>query len=70
MEVCLVKVLWLLEKSPHFLVGPTCHTQVQFSSSFGHPTMLHRGGIRVVAATAVAAPTRWQGCGGGLPRAG
>jgi hypothetical protein len=36
MEGCLVKVLWLLEKSPHFLVGPTCHAHIRSSSSSGH----------------------------------
>jgi hypothetical protein len=26
MEVCLVDVLWLLEKSPYLQHGPACHT--------------------------------------------
>jgi hypothetical protein len=30
MEACLVELLWLLEKSPHFQVGPTCHAHIWF----------------------------------------
>jgi hypothetical protein len=30
MEACLFELLWLLEKSPHFQVGPTCHAHIWF----------------------------------------
>jgi hypothetical protein len=69
MEACLVELLWLLEKSHHFQVGPTCHAHIWFLPPLARPHAWCAGG----GGATNEGPTLWKivvAGGGGVAEVG